>query len=67
MVYHSIMSGDISLPICTRTSILELIVVPALHGSVVSIGGEHQYGLPIRLRKYVGYALKFVLGDPSLS
>ena len=52
------MSGDISLPICTRTSILELLVVPDLHGPVSSIGGEHRYGLLIGLRKYVGYALK---------
>ena len=60
------MSVGISLPICTKASILELLAVPAQHGSVASIGGEHRYGLLIGLRKYAGYALDFVRGDPSL-
>jgi hypothetical protein len=67
MVYHSIMSGDISLPKCTRTSTLDLIVVLVLHESVVIIGGEHRCGLLIRFHMCAGYDPRFVRGDPSPS
>jgi hypothetical protein len=67
MVYHSIMSGDISLPQFTRTSTLELIAVLVLHESVASTGGEHRCGLLIRLRRCAGYDPRVVRGDPSPS
>jgi hypothetical protein len=62
---HSILSGGISLPKCTRTSILELLAEPVLHGSVASIGGERRCGPLIRLRRYAEYDPGFVRGDPS--
>jgi hypothetical protein len=62
MVHHSIMSGGISLPKCTRTSTLELISVLVLHESVASIGGEHRCGMLIRLRRCAGYDPRFVRG-----
>ena len=60
MICHSILSGDISLPKCTKTSILELLTVLTHHGSVVSIGDEHQCGLVIMFHRCVGYALRFL-------
>jgi hypothetical protein len=66
MVYHSILSGGISLPKYTRTSILELLAGPVLHGSITNIGGDHRYGRLIRIRRYAEYDPSFVRGDLSL-
>jgi hypothetical protein len=63
MVFHSISSGGISLPRCTRISILELPAGPVLHGSVASIGGGHLCELLIGLHMYAVYDQGFVWGD----
>ena len=67
MVYHSIMSGGISLPKYTRTSTVDLITVLVLHELVTNIGDEHRCGLLIRLHRCAGYDPRFVRGDPSPS
>jgi hypothetical protein len=59
------MSGGIFLPKYIRTSILDLLTEPVLHGFVTNIGGDHRCGPMIRFHRYVEYAPGFVQGDPS--
>jgi hypothetical protein len=64
MVFHSKVSGVISLPRCIRISMLELSNGPVLHKSVYIIGVGYLCGILIRIHRYAGCDPGFLRGDP---